>query len=158
MAAKVYFAGLAPTLAAAARSCGSNLTYTQASITLVKANDPTLLAQVLSGERSLLGAAREVRPVVTMLSVYGAADEATQVAVFRKYDVTHAMTIRPGLGKKPLYRQPGQPRRPKTGRSSPPLGTTSSRLKSSAMAGAGTPLSRRMESPVRSAVTTGRTW
>jgi hypothetical protein len=60
-AARLYLDGRAPSLAAAAEACGSNVLYIRAAITLLKAKDPSLLNSAMAGFMSLPGAADQER-------------------------------------------------------------------------------------------------
>jgi hypothetical protein len=59
--ARLYLDGKASSLAAAAEACGSNVQYVQAAITLLKADDPSLLHLPMGGWISLTGAANQER-------------------------------------------------------------------------------------------------
>jgi hypothetical protein len=59
--ARLYLDGKAPSLAAAAEACGSNIHYVRAAIALLKAEDPSLLNGALGGWVSLAEAADQVR-------------------------------------------------------------------------------------------------
>jgi hypothetical protein len=91
MGAKVYRAGMVPTLAAAARSCGSNVEYVRAALVILKANDPALESRVRCGVVPLLEAAHQISPVVKMVSIFGAVDAKTRIAFFRKYGNTESV-------------------------------------------------------------------
>jgi hypothetical protein len=62
-AGQLHLAGKAPSLAAAAKACGSNIHYVRAAIALLEAdgNDPSLLNQAVAGRVPLLEAANRVR-------------------------------------------------------------------------------------------------
>jgi hypothetical protein len=59
--ARLYLDGKAPSLAAAAEACGSNIHYVRAAVDLLQADDPTLLNMVMAGRVSLIGAADQRR-------------------------------------------------------------------------------------------------
>ena len=72
-----------PTLAAAAESCGSNVAYVRAAITLVKTDNPALVSDVLAGQVPILQAAAQVRPVVDLVTAYREAKDPDRVAFAR---------------------------------------------------------------------------
>jgi hypothetical protein len=53
-AARLYTGNAVPTLAAAAESCGSNVNYIRAAITLLKVDDPHLMRRVYAGQAALV--------------------------------------------------------------------------------------------------------
>jgi hypothetical protein len=59
--ARLYLDGRASSLTAAAEACGSCVQYVQAAITLLKADDPTLLQMAIAGWISLTEAANQER-------------------------------------------------------------------------------------------------
>jgi hypothetical protein len=67
-AAKGYLAGIFPTIAVAAMSCGSNRIYVDAALVLLKTEDSILLEAVLAGEKPLVAAADEMKVVATLVS------------------------------------------------------------------------------------------
>ncbi len=71
--AKLYLSGTVSTLAAAAASCGSNIIYIQAAITLIKSEDQALLNRVLAGTVPLLAAAAQVQRVAQLVAAYRGA-------------------------------------------------------------------------------------
>jgi len=72
-AARLYATGAAPTLAAAAIACGSNVAYVAAAVTLLKSEDSGLLDRALRGATPLLAAASEARAVARLVSAYRGA-------------------------------------------------------------------------------------
>ena len=72
-AARVYASGVAPTLAAAAIACGSNVAYVAAAVTLLKSEDGVLLDRALRGATPLLAAASEAGAVARLVSAYRGA-------------------------------------------------------------------------------------
>jgi hypothetical protein len=60
-AARLYLDGQAPSLVAAAEACGSNINYIRAAVTLLKADDPSLLNSAMAGWVSLSGAVDQER-------------------------------------------------------------------------------------------------
>jgi len=79
-AAKLYLAGVVPTLATAAESCGTSVPYVRAAIVLLQAEDPKLVSAVLHGFVQLLPAARAMRSTARLISAYRAADSADKFA------------------------------------------------------------------------------
>jgi hypothetical protein len=69
-AAKGYLGGQFPTLGIAANSCGTSPSYVRAGITILKANDAALIANVLSGVVPLLKAAASVKHAVDMIEAF----------------------------------------------------------------------------------------
>jgi hypothetical protein len=71
------------TLAMAAMSCGSNEIYVTAMLVLIASENTTLLQRVLTGEVSLLAAAREVGRLAKLVTAYRAANATDRVAFAR---------------------------------------------------------------------------
>jgi hypothetical protein len=67
----------------AAESCGANLTYVQAAVVLLRAEDTRLLERVLEGEADLLKAAAQVKRVAQLLDAYRRADNGERVVFAR---------------------------------------------------------------------------
>ena len=79
----MYLNGAVPTLAAAADSTGSNVAYVQAAIVLLKANNASLVSDVLAGRVSILQAARSARRLVDLVTAYREAKDPDRVAFAR---------------------------------------------------------------------------
>jgi hypothetical protein len=69
------------TQAEAARAHGSCVTYLQAALVVIQANDAKLLDAVLHGRASLLAAAELMGPRVRAIEAFQAADPASRRAV-----------------------------------------------------------------------------
>jgi hypothetical protein len=82
-AARLYTNNAVPTLVAAAESCGSNVAYIQAAIILLKADNTSLVAEVLAGRVSILQAAREAKRMVSLVTAYREAKDPGRVAFAR---------------------------------------------------------------------------
>jgi hypothetical protein len=80
-AAKLYAAGAIPSLALAAASCGSNVQYVKAAVTLLKSE--ARLDSVLKGHIPLLGAATQAKRVADLVSAYRSANDQERVAFAR---------------------------------------------------------------------------
>jgi hypothetical protein len=74
-AARAYLAKLpwAPTIAIAARGCGSTPAYVAAAIVILRSNDDHALWLVLRGSWSLLETAARLRPRVKLLDAFNRA-------------------------------------------------------------------------------------
>jgi hypothetical protein len=81
--ARLYLNGAVPTLAAAADSTGSNVAYVQAAIVLLKADNASLVSDVLAGRVSILQAARSARRLVDLVTAYREAKDPDRVAFAR---------------------------------------------------------------------------
>jgi hypothetical protein len=86
-AVRLHSHGEVPTLAYAARACGSNLTYCNAMKTLLAAQDVNLLKQVLRGNMALLTAARQVKPLVNLIKAYDEAANTSRAEAARRIGV-----------------------------------------------------------------------
>jgi len=73
----------APTLNSAAEQCGSNAAYTKAMVTVIKAEDPALLAEVLGGHTSLLKAAAKARKRAALIDALRHAGSEDRAAAGR---------------------------------------------------------------------------
>jgi hypothetical protein len=76
-AARLYASDPICSLMGAATSCGSNVPYIRAAITLVKSEQPGTLRAALSGDVSLLQAAAQITCVADLVAAYrraGASD------------------------------------------------------------------------------------
>jgi hypothetical protein len=82
--ARLYMAGLVPTLVAAALSSGSTVKYVMAAVTILQAKDRILEEEVLTGEVSLLAAAAKAKPIVTALKAYAGMDVEAKSIFLRK--------------------------------------------------------------------------
>jgi hypothetical protein len=74
--ARLFAAGMVDSIAEAAVSVGSNRANVHAAVTLLKAENRTLVDQVLAGEVSLLRAAKQARRVADLVAAYRAASQA----------------------------------------------------------------------------------
>jgi hypothetical protein len=72
-AARLYASGAAPTLAAAADSCGSNVQYVRAAVVLLKSEDRYMLDLVLEGKVQLLDAGRALTHLAQLVSAFRAS-------------------------------------------------------------------------------------
>ena len=81
--ARLYLKGATPTLAAAAESTGSNVAYIQAAIILLRADNASLVSDVLAGRVPLLQAAREAKRLVDLVTAYREAKDPDRVAFAR---------------------------------------------------------------------------
>jgi hypothetical protein len=79
-AAKLYLDQTAPTVVFAATACGSNAHYVRAAVTLMKAENLTLVDRVAKGHVSLLQAARDVKQLAGRVNAYRTATAADHVA------------------------------------------------------------------------------
>jgi hypothetical protein len=82
-AARLYLDGRAPSLAAAAEACGSNITYVRAAIILIQGENTVLMRRVLAGEYPLLAAARDMQKLAELIAAFRRAPSATRVAFAR---------------------------------------------------------------------------
>jgi len=80
-AGKLYLAGMAATLRAAAESCGTTVSYTRAAIVLLQAEDTRLISAVLRGVVQLLAAAKAVKSTADLIATYRRADGADKLAL-----------------------------------------------------------------------------
>ena len=69
-AARLYLQGVFPTLAEAAEARGSNIAYVRAAATLLKADNASLVSDVLRGRAPLLTAAAEAKRLVDLVTAY----------------------------------------------------------------------------------------
>src|SRR5262245_52672889 len=92
--ARLYLDKAAPTLAAAAESCGSNIPYVRAAIYLLKAHDPSLLNSAMAGWRSLTEAADQERRRLKAVRIR--VDDA--VAAWRAWTVAQRAEFGRGAG------------------------------------------------------------
>jgi hypothetical protein len=76
-----------PTLAYAARACGSNIAYCTAMKIVLAAQDANLLKQVLRGNVPLLIAARQVKPLVNLIKAYDEAANTSRAEAARRIGV-----------------------------------------------------------------------
>jgi hypothetical protein len=81
--ARLYLKGATPTLAVAAESTGSNVAYIQAAIILLRADNASLVSDVLAGRVPLLQAAREAKRLVDLVTAYREAKDPDRVAFAR---------------------------------------------------------------------------
>jgi hypothetical protein len=81
--ARLYLNGAVPTLATAAESTGSNVGYVQAAITLLRADNASLVSDVLAGHVPILGAAKEAGRLVNLIAAYREAKDPDRVAFAR---------------------------------------------------------------------------
>jgi hypothetical protein len=79
-AAKLYLSGQASNLDVAALSCGSCVTYVQAAVTLIKAENATMLERALRGQMPLQAAAKQVKQIANLVDAYRTASAADRVA------------------------------------------------------------------------------
>jgi len=70
-------------LADAALCCGSNPHYVHAAVIVLQSEDEPLLQRVLSGDVSLLAAAKQVRQVAELVAAYRKTSAADHVAFAR---------------------------------------------------------------------------
>jgi hypothetical protein len=82
-AAMLYRENKGWNLAMAAASCGTNVAYVQALLTVLRSENITLLERVLTGEVSVLAAAREVGRLAQLVAAYRASNTADHVAFAR---------------------------------------------------------------------------
>jgi NAD(P)H-nitrite reductase large subunit len=82
-AAKLYLTGQAPSVAAAALSCGSCIAYVQAALVLLKSENVAMLERVLCGQVPLLVAAKQLKQVAALVDAYRAAAAVDRVAFAR---------------------------------------------------------------------------
>jgi len=82
-AARLYIANAVPTLEAAAESCGSNVAYVQAAIILLKAENASLMQDVLAGRVPILQAAREAQRLANLITAYREAKDPDRIAFAR---------------------------------------------------------------------------
>jgi hypothetical protein len=75
-AARLYLSGEAPTLEAAAASCGSSAIYVKAAVILIKAENSAMLTDVLVGVVPLLAAAKQLKRVPQLVDGYRRASTA----------------------------------------------------------------------------------
>src|SRR5262245_6417653 len=68
--ARLYLNSAVPTLEAAAEACGSNVAYIQAAIILLKAENASLIQDVVAGRVPILQAAREAHRLVNLITAY----------------------------------------------------------------------------------------
>jgi hypothetical protein len=80
-AAKLYAAGMIPSLALAAASCGSNVQYVKAAVILIKSE--AQLDRVLKGYIPLPAAAAQAKRVADLVSAYRSANNKDRVVAFR---------------------------------------------------------------------------
>jgi len=78
--ARLYLSKNVPTLRGAAEACGSNVHYVKAVITLIRAENATLLERVIAGKVSVLAAAREVGRLANLVAAYRIASANDRVA------------------------------------------------------------------------------
>jgi hypothetical protein len=81
--ARLFAAGMVDSIAAAAASVGSNRTNVHAAVTLLKAENRTLVDQVLAGGVSLLRAAKQIQRVADLVSAYRAASQSDIIQAAR---------------------------------------------------------------------------
>jgi hypothetical protein len=82
-AARLYRNGAVSTLVKAAEACGSNVAYVRAAATLLKADNASLIHDVLRGRVPLLAAAAEAQRLVNLITAYKAAKDPDRVAFAR---------------------------------------------------------------------------
>jgi hypothetical protein len=78
--AGLVISGKAPSYRVAALRCGSTVSYIAAAVTILRAENRTLLAKVAKGEVALLAAAREVKRLGALVTAYRQASAADRVA------------------------------------------------------------------------------
>jgi hypothetical protein len=76
-----------PTLAAAAEGCGSNVSYVQGAIVLLKANNASLVSEVVAGRVPLLQAAAQMRRLVDLIAAYRDAKDPDRVAFAKTWGI-----------------------------------------------------------------------
>jgi hypothetical protein len=81
--ARLYLNGAVPTLAVAAESTGSNPSYIQAALTLLRADNAPLVNEVLAGDIPIREAAAQIRPLVDLVTAYREAKDPDRVAFAR---------------------------------------------------------------------------
>jgi hypothetical protein len=77
-----------PTLAAAARMCGTNVTYITAAIKVIKSEDQDVLKRVRRGEVCLLRAVTQVKNRAELITTLRQATPEDRVAAGRVLGVT----------------------------------------------------------------------
>jgi hypothetical protein len=79
-AARLYLSGFANSFANAADQCGSSVVYVRAAVTLLRAENASLLNAVLGGKVPLLAAAREMQRLADLVAAYRTASASDRVA------------------------------------------------------------------------------
>jgi hypothetical protein len=79
-AARLYINNAVPTLEAAAEACGSNVAYVQAALILMRAENASLVHDVLAGRVSILQAAREAQRLANLITAYREAKDPDRIA------------------------------------------------------------------------------
>jgi hypothetical protein len=74
---------LVSALASAAECTGSNVSYVRAATVLLKANNTSLIGEVMAGRIPLLQAASQVRHLVNLVEAYRAASPEARAAAGR---------------------------------------------------------------------------
>ena len=82
-AARLYLNGTFKTLIEAATSCGSNIHYVRAAVTLIQAENTLLMTRVLAGHASLLKAAHDARGLAGLVKAYRVTTDDDHVAFAR---------------------------------------------------------------------------
>jgi pyrroline-5-carboxylate reductase len=82
-AAELHLSGKVKSLDAAAASCGSNPAYVRGAITILHAEDAQLRERVLTGEVSLLIAARSASGAAKLVAAWRTASAADRVTLAR---------------------------------------------------------------------------
>jgi hypothetical protein len=75
------------TLATAAAACGSNVPYLRAALALKEHGDERLIRGVMFGHIPLLGAMKEIEPVVRLGRAYRSASTSDRIAFARREGV-----------------------------------------------------------------------
>jgi hypothetical protein len=82
-AAQLFLRRDVPTLGLAAAACGANPSYVRALVALVKAENETVLNEVLTGRVPVLAAARQVPRLAELVAAYRQASARDRVSFAR---------------------------------------------------------------------------